>query len=428
MKRKLYLLLLSLWPGLVLAQHLERTIAENYPPDISLRVIAVTDAVDIDEDVQNKLAVHFLSEAAAVRSAASPEAAQELRQQYASEMAGLLGEEVVNEYYRYYATRDTLTDSNTSAEEREAFFEAEFEILNEAKPLSNDLKNSLRSTYDQVCSHGNGLKLSYNFKLAMQGHLSDVDYFYALHKERIDDIAWVNAVYYSHWYKQNWKTSDGATEKIFRAWQEKIKTTTALHFTYENEHETSHALINQVSENCDSLVTSYLMEDGVYRSSSSFWLAVLNADQLGLSEDQIRKLKEDEVQWKKWRNQNQGQTSGSWSFERNFYADGMLTDDQFNKLLVLKNSYAAFEKGKQMWTALKEKNLTWQSDSAVVVNQVGGYYTTLFVTRDFFENDPDAQESHMNAVYAMKPEPLKRLENEGQPGGETEPYRGTFLW
>jgi len=262
----------------------------------------------------------------------------------------------------------------------------------------------------------------------MQTWVREEDYFYAFHKDKIDDIAWVNAVYYSNWYEQNVKTSKKTTNQIFTTLQERVKATTSLQYTYEGNPKAGQAILEQITNKYDSLVTTYLMKDGVYHSVSTFWLAIENAQYLALSKKQIETLKSKEFSWLLWYHQNSETNFNSWSYERDEFKDGTLTDDQFNKLLVLKNSYAAFEKGKETWNALKEKNLTWQSDSAVVVNQVGGYYTTLFITRDFFENDPAMQESHINAVYALKPEPLKRLENEGKPSGEEEPYRGTFLW
>ena len=160
MIKKLYLLFLCIWPGILLGQRLDRTVAENYPPDVSLKVLAVKHAIDIDKDTQFELAKLFANEMAAIRPLHDVEEIGEVRQKYALEIKELLGKEATKKYYLYYATKDTLTGANTTPDEQEAYFNAGLDILNEVKPVPEGLKDSLRNTYDRLCVTENGLLLS----------------------------------------------------------------------------------------------------------------------------------------------------------------------------------------------------------------------------------------------------------------------------
>lgn len=148
-----------------------------------------------------------------------------------------------------------------------------------------------------------------------------------------------------------------------------------------------------------------------------------NAQQYNLTGAQTDSLNAVVVQMSKLRAGSRSANPGSRFDAAGFESAALnriLTPEQYNSYLVIKNTPQAKKWATGDWAEIKKRGLDKGLDSATTVNQITNYDGNLLAARERYKNDPEQLKAHENAITATMPavsKQLKASKNNSNPTG-----------
>jgi hypothetical protein len=176
-----------------------------------------------------------------------------------------------------------------------------------------------------------------------------------------------------------------------------------------------------------SIAPSDTPVDGVAAAHSTVFAFLLNnAKQLNLSKPQTDSLTAAIIAVAKLK-----QGKNQQDFEQ-VKMTKILTAQQYESYLQLKNSGKALKWATSDWADIKAHGLDKGLDSAKVVNQILQYDINRLVAKDKFRNDPAQLDVYIRNIDASKPMILKQLrasKNNGNPTGkQAAAVKADYVW
>jgi hypothetical protein len=115
-------------------------------------------------------------------------------------------------------------------------------------------------------------------------------------------------------------------------------------------------------------------------------------------------------------------------YERNNLTK-VLTAQQYEKLLVLRNSATAKDETLSTWAKLESYGIVTTQDSALKFSPLYNYYLALRIANDRYAGDSMHKKANVDAINENKPALIMDLSIAQKNGTqEVKAYRGTFKW
>lgn len=162
------------------------------------------------------------------------------------------------------------------------------------------------------------------------------------------------------------------------------------------------------------------------QTKSLLYLAGLYRQSLGLSEAQINAIKTSGTAVSDLKEQHSATDLSKYELVK---LKEILSDNQFERFLVLKNRPIAEKLVVRVWNGMIVQQLVTPSDSTKLYFLVRTHLLSELITRDYFIDDPVCQQKHLDELGLKAPSVLfKYLHNGQSRPSEKNPYRADFIW
>jgi hypothetical protein len=346
--------------------------------------------------------------------------------QYAATPA--FDEQLAGAMEKYYE----LTDKQTYVASSSHFIKSKLDTLNRIKPLSEKEQSAIKNDFSNLCYKSPDKSFADNFHQVLHEHITDTAYYAALHRKEIDKQTAVYAHRDARNLTRKQKLSKEDFDKVLPVFFDKERAIATYHFAMpEFSNRRERAIVTTV-QYYDSIVRATLVKKEDNLPKSRFADAVKYRRELGLSQAQVDTLIARADSVGKMRKAFIAKNAGGNFSTLDFECDQMLrilTEDQYNRLLMKKHSRPAMKWAQEDWAQLKEKGVADGYDSSTVVNQIYNFNIAKLVAKSKYENDREKRAEILKAISRNPPAPLKTLKAAvtGNPLVNKE-IQGNFQW
>lgn len=165
--------------------------------------------------------------------------------------------------------------------------------------------------------------------------------------------------------------------------------------------------------------------------NSQFGLAAKHEKQLGLTVDQVEQLLARAREIKKKKDFSKAHPDSGYFDTHKFesiHLPAILTDNQYARLLFIKNKPAAERQALYDWHALNEKGLAAAYNKDSTVQKLTDYYVATYNAKDRYAHDKEKRNETFKKINANKmPEALSALKR-ARNGEEQKLSAGQYRW
>jgi hypothetical protein len=178
-----------------------------------------------------------------------------------------------------------------------------------------------------------------------------------------------------------------------------------------------------------------LYREGKKTPNSLFFETVEQKNYLVLTDTQVDTLIKQGFEFDKMISKSISEKSklnfDSLKYERD-HVSKILTDEQYNKFLIVRNLKIAREFAMTDWQTVKENGVATQADSAKYFKQIENYQLARCVAVDRYQGDLAHRTANLKAIDRSRPDILWRLRTAQRTKKDTtsmaKGYVGTFQW
>jgi hypothetical protein len=307
---------------------------------------------------------------------------------------------------------DSVIDKITYAASSNTYIKSQIEMLDHFKPLGQQKAANLEKTFIALCAKNNNKSFADNFSEALQRNVSDTSYYSFLNVEDIQKRAVSGMLQANKEFKKNYKLSKNAMTALSPLIYEKEWRLATLNYAYPYFTKTKDSLVNSITVRIDSLIAVILNDDGVMLPTSQFAIAVRNSSTLGLSEEQKALLRKKALELKKMKDDYlEKEPFGKYdskAFETNSMLQ-IISEEQYYKVLNIKNQSQAKTEADQDWIELNQRNLAAGLNKDSTIRQLRTYYLAKWTAYYRHGNDKIKQAANVKAVQEHMPAYLRAL-------------------
>jgi hypothetical protein len=293
---------------------------------------------------------------------------------------------------------DSIGFSLLHAARGHAFFERKIEYLNSVKALSSTEIASLRAFFTGACVKSSDKSYSDNFMEAMHRYIRDTIYYARLYNKEIDFKSMLNARKENDDLMRKYKITPAARSVIVDLVTEKQRSLITIDYTFPVFTTVKQVLLDNANIYFDSLINLALMKDGSFPRTSQFSIAIKNRAQIGLSANQVDTLYIYAVMLEKLIKQALDKDPSRPFNALSFEVDNMvkiLTEEQYMRVLNIKNKRQAFNWAQSDWQELKQRGLTEGLDSTIAIYTIAEYNTARLSIKDRYVNDQEKMNKYI---------------------------------
>jgi len=257
------------------------------------------------------------------------------------------------------AKYDSLIDKFVYTASSAAFIKNKLAQLDSIKPLLPKQKSSLQNIFETLClKRENGF--ADNFNDALHRVITDTIYYAKLYKDEITLQTTGNSIRVLKNLRKNNKITGAGLDILLPIIKEKERQTAIVNLTYPSFTKAKDSLLEKINANYDSLIQLTLLKDGSKLPSSQFAIAVANRKTLGLTNAQVDSLLFHSAKLKQMKDsfllKNPYGKYDSKAFETDNITK-ILSEDQYTKVLQIKNKSQAETEANQDWLELQQRGL-----------------------------------------------------------------------
>jgi hypothetical protein len=326
---------------------------------------------------------------------------------------------------------DSLIEKYIHAASSSSFLKEKMKVLNSIKPLSEKEQSSLTNRFLTLCAKHPDKSFTDNFEEALPAVLTDTTYYAFLYKEEIGKRAASNAnMSAGYLIRKNRITKEGMNS-IYPVMLEREKVLATLSAAYPLYTKAKDSLITQVNTHYDSLIDVALMRDGATLPNSQFAIAIQYRRALELTGAQVDSLLAKAVLLKKSKEEFSKEDPFGKYDSKAFESEHMtriLTEDQYSKVLLIKNKSQAKGEAEQDWKELEQRGLSAEYNKENTLKQLNNYYLAKWCAYYRYGNDKIKQSANVKSIEEKAPKALKALKAARKYNNPADPVKGSYQW
>lgn len=388
------------------SQQISPQVLTSYPPSVCVRVYDIATKVRLIDSKQLKLASMIAYEDSLMVAAM-------LSGQSTDSIAGLQG----------LAIKLILTKNEIKALEAarakqkfarwEAYYQQQMAQLDSIKPVDPKRKKMMYNVFLNLCNRPGIQNPVENFTEAMQYSIKDTIYYAALSRAQVHERASRKAASMVDQLQAEKKVDKQSANKVFHLYRERERQLAVVDLAYPANTPEKKKLKEQIISRFDSVMNGFVgYKPADIPSTSYFASTIKNKKYFNLSDAQVDSLAKKAFELDKTRKEY-NEKSGFNRFNTTEYEithlKQILTEDQFNKFLIIKNKQKAKNVALRYWQEIRMRNIDQGLDSAQTVRQMENYELAKYVAREQNAGDVIKQEENLKAIKQNEPPIYKTI-------------------
>jgi hypothetical protein len=306
---------------------------------------------------------------------------------------------------------DSIADHYISIAASNAFISKKIAMLDGIRPLAPGERTMLTDGFISLCLLRKDLSFSDNFTDAMKQALKDTVYYAAIYKDAVEKAVRLHFNSDAKTMMAGGQLTKDEFQSVSPLVFNKERALALIGYAYSDNEKDN--LLERTAQRYDSLIGLTLLRGGASMSKSAFSAAVRNRKTLNLSDGQVDTLMMKAAAMDQLKKDPGYRTASGEKFSAKVYESEqmpwILTDDQYNQLLILLNQDQALTWAKGDWEELRKRSLTDDYDSAVVIKQIYNYDLVQLMAKQRYANDPVQLNAALTSSNETAPAALSRL-------------------
>jgi len=335
--------------------------------------------------------------------------------------------------YTIIAGSDSLIDKYTYAASSTSYINNKIAKLNAVKPLSPEAQKKIQIGFFNLCLKSRDKSFADNFNNIVRRVITDTAYYAVLYQDKIKSQATNKTVHVLKDLVGKGKITKEGKKRLSPVILEKQQRLATINASFPMVSKTKDSLIQITNTYYDSIINQSLVRNGVSVGRSQFSIALKYQKELSLSSDQVDSLVAMAASFKRMKDDYiKAHPTGKFD-SKAFECTSMsriLTDDQYNQLLALKNWGQAKNDADAEWNEMQQRGIATNYNQDSVVTQLIIYHMGKLGAYYRYANDGVKQQANVKAMQARMPAPLRALYAARKYNNpvNTDPSKGQLQW